>query len=198
MPEAPRPHSPSAAAPPKQNIDWQARFAEAERGWEERAKQQYEAGRRDGMAAGQQAAAAAVQPVLDNLAASLSDLASVRARLRAQAEADVVKLAIAIARRVLRREIGVDPEALGALVRHAIERVNTRDLARVRTHPDHAAALRQILDARRAAGVAIESDASLPPGSVLFETAMGTLDASVDTQVAEIERGLADRLGGRA
>jgi hypothetical protein len=30
----------------------------------------------------------------------------------------------------------------------------------------------------------------------VFDTAMGTLDASVETQLAEIEKGLADRLGG--
>jgi flagellar assembly protein FliH len=178
--------------------DGQSRLAEAQSQWEERAREQYQAGYREGMAAGKQAAAAAVQPVLENLAKSLSDLIGLRARLRQAAEADLVRLALAIARRILRREIGVDSEALTALVRHAIERVNGRDVARIRTHPEHVPAIRQYLAARQQTVAAVEADASLAPGSVVFDTAMGTLDASVDTQLAEIENGLVDRLGGAA
>ena len=37
-------------------------------------------------------------------------------------------------------------------------------------------------------------DTSLLPGEVFFETAQGMLDASVDTQLREIERGLIDKL----
>jgi flagellar biosynthesis/type III secretory pathway protein FliH len=38
-------------------------------------------------------------------------------------------------------------------------------------------------------------DAARELGCVLFETERGSLDASVDAQIEEIERGLADRLG---
>jgi flagellar biosynthesis/type III secretory pathway protein FliH len=42
--------------------------------------------------------------------------------------------------------------------------------------------------------VEVLPDAAREPGSVIFETSRGNLDASVDTQLQEIERGLADRL----
>ena len=35
------------------------------------------------------------------------------------------------------------------------------------------------------------------PGGAIFEIGRGSLDASVDTQLGEIERGLVDRLGDR-
>ncbi len=38
----------------------------------------------------------------------------------------------------------------------------------------------------------LSPDASLAPGSAIFETSRGELDASVDTQLAEIDRGFAD------
>jgi len=38
-------------------------------------------------------------------------------------------------------------------------------------------------------------DPGLKPGELLLETSQGILDASVDTQLREIERGLIDRLG---
>ena len=37
-------------------------------------------------------------------------------------------------------------------------------------------------------------DASLKPAEIFFETSQGILDASVDTQLREIERGLIDKL----
>jgi flagellar biosynthesis/type III secretory pathway protein FliH len=40
----------------------------------------------------------------------------------------------------------------------------------------------------------VVADASREPGTVIFETARGNLDASVDAQLQEIERGLVDRL----
>ena len=41
-------------------------------------------------------------------------------------------------------------------------------------------------------GLEISADSELPPGSAIFETSRGELDASVDTQLAEIDRGFAD------
>ena len=47
-----------------------------------------------------------------------------------------------------------------------------------------------------AAGSRLEvvADAGCDPGTAIFETPRGNLDASVETQLQEIERGLADCL----
>jgi flagellar assembly protein FliH len=44
--------------------------------------------------------------------------------------------------------------------------------------------------------VEVLADANLAPGGVILESSRGLLDASVDTQLAEIERGFADLAGG--
>jgi flagellar biosynthesis/type III secretory pathway protein FliH len=41
-------------------------------------------------------------------------------------------------------------------------------------------------------------DPTVNPGDVVFETSQGVLDASVDTQLREIERGMIDKLGGKS
>jgi flagellar biosynthesis/type III secretory pathway protein FliH len=46
--------------------------------------------------------------------------------------------------------------------------------------------------------VEVLADPALEPGSVRLESAAGTLDASVDTQLEEIERGFADLVRGSA
>ena len=41
----------------------------------------------------------------------------------------------------------------------------------------------------------VVADSRMQLGDIVFETAVGELDASVGTQLKEIERGFADRLG---
>jgi flagellar assembly protein FliH len=164
---------------------------------EARIQEAHAAGVREGEAAGRSRAAAELQPVLGRLERSITELAGLRARLRREAEADLVRLALAIARRILRRELAVDPDAIHGLVLGALEKLQGQEICRVRVHPAHAgvvsACLRQMA---AAAPVEVVSDASREPGTVIFETERGNLDASVESQLREIERGLSDRLGG--
>jgi flagellar assembly protein FliH len=162
---------------------------------EQRCREAYAAGMREGESAARKSAAGEVHAGVERLARSVDELAGMRARLRREAEADLVELAVAIARRILRRELAVDPEALRGIAMAALDRLQPRDLCRVRVHPSHAAALGSCLQ-EAAGGVRVEviPDASREPGTLIFETERGNLNASVESQLGEIERGLADRL----
>jgi flagellar assembly protein FliH len=162
---------------------------------EQRVAEARASGLREGEAAGRKSAADEARPVLERMAKAIDEIASLRPRLRREAEADLVKLAIAIARRVIRREVAIDPEALHGLVLAAFEKLQAREICRVRAHPSQAAALAALLR-QRAGGAPIEvvPDPSGDPGSAVFETERGNVDASVETQLGEIERGLADVL----
>jgi flagellar assembly protein FliH len=134
-----------------------------------------------------------LKPVLASLRSVVDELASLRPRFRMEATEDTVKLAIAIARRVMHRELATDPEAILGLVMAAFQKLNTRETHRLRVCPADASVLEQ----NRARlefppAVEIVSDTSLIRGSAVFETSRGELDASVDTQLAEIQRGFAD------
>ena len=170
-------------------------LAELQRQAEARIRDAHSAGVREGEAAGRARAAAELQPVMEKLARAIEELAAMRPRLRRDAERDTIRLALAIARRVLRREISIDPEALRGLVLAALEKLQLQEVVRVRVHPSHAAAVAECLrKLSSAAQVEVAGDGSREPGTVIFETERGTLDASVDAQLQEIERGLADRL----
>lgn len=167
--------------------------AGAQREIEARVKAAYAQGQAAGEAAGEQRAALRLEPALRALNAVIQELAGLRKRFRADAEEDTVKLAIAIARRVLHREIATDSEAILGLVIAAFHKLNARELHRLRVSPGDAA----VIEENRARlelppAVELSPDASLVPGSAIFETSRGELDASVDTQLAEIERGFAD------
>ncbi|MGC8761750.1 MAG: FliH/SctL family protein [Bryobacteraceae bacterium] len=151
-----------------------------------------------GLEEGRREAEAQLEAVLGRLSRSIEEIAGLKARLRVEAEREVVELAVAVARRVLRRELHVDPEALLGLVKAAMEKASQREITEVRVHPSHAAMVRACL-ARIGAPEAIEvhADASLEPGAVMMETSRGTIDASLETQLEEINRGLTDVLHRR-
>jgi len=154
----------------------------------------YQRGFSEGRAVGHDQATVELQPVMDRLSRSLADLASVRSRVRKTAEADLLKLAIAIARRVLHRELTLDPGSIEGLIRVALEKLESRELCRVRVHPDQEPVIRTLLARFSAAPVELIPDPTLQCGDVMFETAHGTLDGSIEAQLQEIERGFADRL----
>ena len=172
---------------------------EGDRRAEQRLREAHAAGLREGEAAGRSRATAELQPVLERLGRSIEEIAGLRARLRREAEKDLVRLALAIARRILRREIAVDPDALHGLVLGALERLQSQEVCRVRAHPAQAPLVAACLRQRdNAPPVEVTADPSCAPGTVILETERGSLDASVDSQLQEIERGLVDCLGKRS
>jgi len=89
---------------------------ELKREFEARAQAAYQQGYAAGQAAGIQQASERIEPAAAALNHVVAELASLRRRFRSEVEEDTVKLAIAIARRVLHRELAVDPEAVLGLV----------------------------------------------------------------------------------
>jgi flagellar assembly protein FliH len=172
----------------------EARLTEMEEAMEERVREAHEAGSREGEAASKVQAEEQVQAALERLAKSIAGIEEYRSRLYRQTEVDAVRLSVAIARRVLRRELTVDPSAIEGLVSAALQRLQTQESCRVRMHPDHLPALRAAIERQgMSAKVEVIADAAQEPGAALFEMARGNLDASMDSQLREIERGLVDR-----
>jgi flagellar assembly protein FliH len=153
----------------------------------------YQRGFRDGEAKAKSGVVTEMESAIQRMSQSVHDLVPLRARLRRDAESDVVQLALAIARRVLRREMSVDPSAMQALAHVALQKLERQEISRVYVHPNQAAAVKSALES---SGVRAEviSELTREPGSLVFETNQGMLDASVKAQLEEIERGLTDRV----
>jgi flagellar assembly protein FliH len=172
-----------------------AQLAELKLQHQQSLRDAHAAGMREGEAAGKKSALAELQPHIDRMARTIEELSQLRAHLRRDAEADMVKLSLAIARRVLRREMLIDPEALHGLVLAALEKLQGQELCRVKVNPAQAAMIKAALQKTATGGVIeVLPDAAREPGSVIFETQRGNLDASVESQLREIERGLTDCL----
>jgi flagellar assembly protein FliH len=149
----------------------------------------------EGVAAGRQQAEEQIRPAMEGLAQALAELSRLKEVVRDQATEDLIHLAVSIAARVIHREVAIDPDALTGLVKAAFAKVQSREINRVRLHPALEGLVRKSLEQCGAPkNLVLAADTGLKPGEVFFETAQGILDASVETQLREIERGLIDKL----
>jgi flagellar assembly protein FliH len=158
-----------------------------------RAQEAFAAGRCEGEAATRQALEPQVDAEVARLRQMIRDALSVAPRLRHQAEEDLVRLAVAVARRILHREVTVDADAMVGLVKAAFARLDQREVHQIRTDPDGLALVQKVLEGMGAPGsVKVTTDQSLRHGSLIIETTRGQLDASIETQLQEIQRGFTD------
>lgn len=180
-----------SCAPP--NSDAAANAEDVTREFQARLEQERAAAFEAGRQAAQNAARQESQTHYERLSRSIEELAGCRLRYRQETEREVVQLSLEIARRILRRELTIDPEAILGLLRAGLESVSLREVLEVRIHPAHVDAVRNALQRMGApAAISIVGDPHLEPGAVSIETRRGGFDASAETQLEEIQRGFAD------
>lgn len=160
----------------------------------------FEAGIEDGRKQGYDAAMAAQSAKLESLVEALTGAATQldasRRKLESETVYDVVRLAIAIGRRVTKRLGDVEPEVARANVAEALKMVINASAVKVALNPSQLSLLEQDLPALRAMFPTIQSlelvgDASLAPGGCRLIAGSGIVDADLDTQ---LDRVVADLL----
>lgn len=131
----------------------------------------------------------------EQISEALANFAEEKARYFADIEGQVVRLALAIAARVLHRETQMDALVLGGAVRVALEKLAERSGVILRTAESDVKAWEkmfagmEMVDAPRVIG-----DSKMARGDCTLETTMGTVELGVSTQLEEIEKGFFDLL----
>lgn len=133
------------------------------------------------------------------VAAMLTQFTRDRASYFEKVEAEVVQLALSIARKILHREAQVDSLLLAGIVRVALEKIDGATKVILRVHPQNAADWRHYLAMQLdpAELPDIVEDVSQPEDRCSLETSMGTAVIGVEVQLQEIEQGLMDLLAAR-
>src|SRR4051794_14629679 len=153
------------------------------------------AGLEEGRKAGHQQALAEHQANLTQLTTALSSgleqLEAQRRQLEAEAGAEVIRLAVAIARRAAKKLGATDAAVLSANIDEAMKLVvHARDV-RVAIHPSQRATLFATLPQLKLKWPALEhveliEDATLAPGGCRIFTRGGEVDAALDEQIDRI------------
>ncbi|MFW5876886.1 MAG: type III secretion system stator protein SctL [Myxococcota bacterium] len=123
-------------------------------------------------------------------AATLVTRASeIRDRMLTDAEGQVTKLALAVARRLVGAAAASDPSLVRGLVEQALARTRRARTLELRVHPDDAPQVRELVDGRPRE-ISVEADASIERGGCVLHTDVGDVDARLEVQLAAIERAL--------
>jgi flagellar assembly protein FliH len=155
-----------------------------------------DAARAEGFAHGEHDARAAVDAEMTELLESMRGLVEMareeRHKIIESAEDEIVRLALAVAERVVHRQITVDPETVVEIARNAIARVVDRERIVVRVHPADLETLKEhrerLLSGPEAERLHIVEDQRVDRGGVVIETEGGTIDAKISTQLREARR----------
>jgi flagellar assembly protein FliH len=142
-----------------------------------------------GERAGAEAAAQRSEAVLQRLKQTVGELQALRAEMIHKTERQVVQLAIAMARRIVHREITLDPELLSAMARVALDRLGESSTATIRLHPDDYAATAG--SSHQADGVVrVVADPMVRRGGCMVHSEFGLIDVSADAQIQELATAL--------
>jgi flagellar assembly protein FliH len=162
-----------------------------------------EAGRRDGLqdAARQieeQAARIADERLTERVATTLPALSAVAEAMRQELdrwlvrwEETAVRTAVAIAEKLLHRELQQKPELAVGMIREALKLAAGHPHLRVHLHPDDARHLGENADAviralTACADATLVSDSTISPGGCRIETRHGEIDARLETMLQRI------------
>lgn len=120
-----------------------------------------------------------------------------RARYFTEIESEVVRLALAIAARVLHREISLDPLLLTAAVKVVLEKIADNSAMELRVPVAEAERWQMVITAEAESRVQVIGDERMSSGDCILETIVGRVELGVKTQLEEIEKGFFDLLQRR-
>jgi flagellar assembly protein FliH len=170
-----------------------------QQGFEQGLKQGYEQGHEKGFETGQtkgyEESQHLLQKQLSELNQLMESLAEPFKNLDAEVENELVKLVIAIAGQLIRREIKLDPGQIVAVIREA---VNVLPLATqkitLNLHPEDAELVRSILKLdENPPPWRLQDNPLITRGGCTVETEVSTVDASLEKRMAAV---IASVLGG--
>ena len=158
---------------------------------EDRLEQAREQGREEGLKAGERRRLADLEVERSAVRHLCESFAAERKRYFKEVEEEVVRLALAIATRVLQRESAMDPTLLKGVVKVALSKLGDEKGAVLRMNSDQVKAWAVEM---KQSGVEVTGDSSLECGELRLEATGGVAELGIAAQLVEIERGFFDLL----
>ena len=154
-------------------------------------KQAFEQGYAEGERIGKQMGEKMIETVVKRYENALAELANTHKALVEAMEKETVQMALEISRRVVQRELTMDPDLVAALAAVALKRVSGHQSIALRVSRTDFARVRVAIAVVNPA-ITVKEDAALERGDFVVDTAQTHLDGRVSSQVETIGRVLFD------
>ena len=134
-----------------------------------------------------------IQRLSDELAAEQEDFFD-------RMEPELIRLTVAIAEKVVDRQLTLQPEIVVELARTYLKRIREREVLNIRVHPDslpmmtaEKLALLQTVDGIRE--LHLHEDRRVGHGGIVLETPQGSLDGRISAKLGVVSKAFDDALG---
>lgn len=154
-------------------------------------KTAYENGFHQGEKAGMEIAERKIEAIMRRYAESIGEVGKLRAGLYGQIEQEVVRLAVAVSKKIVHREIQVDRDIIQTLVRVALSHVAEKSAVVIHLNPvDYSYLVDKKSELSQSEGrdISLLADRSVERGGCLIQTDCGDIDARIDEEFREVER----------
>ena len=130
------------------------------------------------------------------LAKALEDVSRLRESLAQSGSQDMLRLVMAVAEQVIRREVAVDPNLVLSIIENALQASVRSDSYRISINP----ADLEVVNAQKPLFLAsisglrnlsIDADAAISRGGCRVDSELGDVDATIESQLAAIRQALA-------
>ena len=126
--------------------------------------------------------------------ALLGELQGLKLQLYSEAEGELLKLSIEIAKKILREEVKLDPRIIVQTIREAMTFLVDKSLMRIAVHPDDMDEIKQLMPewtAKTKGGqLELVEDHAIERGGCMLKTGFGRINATIDDQLWMLERAL--------
>lgn len=158
-----------------------------------------EKGWADGENAGFERSAKKLEPLLDSLRQALGQLNNLRDETYHRIEKEVVELALAIARKVICREIEMDRKIVACVAREALAKVEDPGKIKIKMNPQDLQFINETkykfsdliggID-----NVSLEAEENIQSGGCIIESSLGEIDARIERQILAVEESFRNAL----
>jgi flagellar assembly protein FliH len=154
-------------------------------------KQAFEQGYAEGERIGKQMGERMVATAVQRYDRSVHELGALHQSLREAMEKEAVRLAVAVAKKIVQREVSTDPDLIAALVSVALKRVQGQTGVTVRVSSQDHSRLAKSLHTLNAS-IAVTEDTSVERGDFVLDSLQTHVDGRISSQIETIARLLLD------
>lgn len=155
-------------------------------------KEGYEKGFAQGEKAGRELGEKRFDSVVKSFAEVLEEVRRLKEELYQQGEQEMIKLVLAIARRVIQKEVSTDEKIILAMIQSALKYIADQGEIRVKLNPSDLEYASQhkgeIMEGVRQ--VIFEGDEGISRGDAIIESNRGVIDCGIEKHLQEVEEAL--------
>ncbi len=158
-------------------------------------KEAFDLGYREGYSEGKRQASSEIQRAVKSLEGILRDLEEFRKQALESLKEQILELSVAVAKKVIRRELELDRSGILEVIREAIRRVTEDDLIRIHVSPEDLDLVRRhreelLKELGESKKLVLYPDPEVSPGGCFVETEFAEVDARIETQIETLVESL--------